>query len=363
LLAGHSPFRASSVEDLEELVSESHHPPALDDVPADLAAICYKCLEKNPARRYATADDLAGDLERFLADQPVQARPLAWTAICVRHAMRRPFTAAFSVILAVLVSVGAVAHQATERSRIRTHEQAIRVANNLADRLADLTALQFEHYMAAVATVAQDPAAERAIADPSLAHEVFERLTGHLVRPHTAAFATANVFDTEGTMLARAPFVAVDNRGRSYQFRDYFQGAAELARQGQRKPYVSRAYRSEADGNFEVAISSPVFDASGRWVGVLVGGLYSGSTLGTIELTDDWKAGLTAALLAPRDRERGQAEPDPNPIVVVHRALGLGEARPADPEDVLGTGGYVRIAPVRRTPFSVLVRVEFDEPR
>ena len=46
------------------------------DVPADLQAICLKCLEKDPRARYPSCAVLAADLERFCADLPTQARPL-----------------------------------------------------------------------------------------------------------------------------------------------------------------------------------------------------------------------------------------------------------------------------------------------
>ena len=48
-------------------------PPPLVGVSVDLAAVCLRCLEKDPAQRYITAGDLVKDLERFLDGEPVDA--------------------------------------------------------------------------------------------------------------------------------------------------------------------------------------------------------------------------------------------------------------------------------------------------
>jgi eukaryotic-like serine/threonine-protein kinase len=78
-LTGRPPFRAATFEHtIVQVLNEDPVPPAdlVAGLAADLQAVCLKCLEKDPARRYPSAQDLADDLRRFRAGDPVQARPL-----------------------------------------------------------------------------------------------------------------------------------------------------------------------------------------------------------------------------------------------------------------------------------------------
>jgi WD40 repeat protein/tRNA A-37 threonylcarbamoyl transferase component Bud32 len=111
LLTGRPPFRAAAPLDtvLQVLEREPARPrtvnPAAD---RDLETICLKCLEKEPARRYDSAALLAEDLERWLASEPIRARPAtAWERVR-KWAKRRPAAAALVTVsgVAALVLVG-----------------------------------------------------------------------------------------------------------------------------------------------------------------------------------------------------------------------------------------------------------------
>jgi WD40 repeat protein len=80
LVTGRPPFQASSpLKTILETVAREPVPPnrVRPGIPFDLETICLRCLHKEPGRRYATAADLAEDLRRFLADEPIRARPVS----------------------------------------------------------------------------------------------------------------------------------------------------------------------------------------------------------------------------------------------------------------------------------------------
>jgi serine/threonine-protein kinase len=84
LLAGEPPFRgATSYETIRQVLEREPVPPdrVRPGVPRDLAVVCLKCLQKDPARRYPSAAALADDLQRWRSGEPIQARPAGcrWT--------------------------------------------------------------------------------------------------------------------------------------------------------------------------------------------------------------------------------------------------------------------------------------------
>jgi serine/threonine protein kinase/DNA-binding beta-propeller fold protein YncE len=76
-------------------------------VPRDLETICMKCLEKAPQRRYATAEQLADELGRFLSHQPILARPIGRVERTWRWCRRYPAIA--SLVLSLAITLAAFA--------------------------------------------------------------------------------------------------------------------------------------------------------------------------------------------------------------------------------------------------------------
>jgi WD40 repeat protein/serine/threonine protein kinase/tetratricopeptide (TPR) repeat protein len=109
-LTGRPPFVGESVlQTLEQVVGSEPVPPRQlnDKVPRDLETVCLKCLRKEPARRYDSAADLAEELRRFLAGEPVEARPVGRLEQGWRWCRRNPAVAALLALVATTLVVGA----------------------------------------------------------------------------------------------------------------------------------------------------------------------------------------------------------------------------------------------------------------
>jgi serine/threonine protein kinase len=108
LLARRPPFQGNTVFELLEQVLDGE-PGSLCEqnraVDRDLEAICLKCLEKEPGRRYATAGAFASDLERWLAGSPIAARANRRTERASKWYQQNRLVLAISAALVLLVTI------------------------------------------------------------------------------------------------------------------------------------------------------------------------------------------------------------------------------------------------------------------
>jgi eukaryotic-like serine/threonine-protein kinase len=113
LLTGRPPFHGPSVyETLRQVREQQPVSPGApgERVDRDLGAICLKCLEKDPRRRYASAESVAADLERWLSGEPVVARPIGQFQRAWRWCLRNRLVAALTAsVAALLVTIAGVA--------------------------------------------------------------------------------------------------------------------------------------------------------------------------------------------------------------------------------------------------------------
>ena len=125
MLTGRPPFQGASILDtLEQVRMHEPVPPSRlqPTVPRDLETICLRTLQKEPRKRYPTTGDLAEDLRRFQAGEPILARPVGRIERTWRWCKRNPRVAVLTACVSVLVLVALGSAFAIYRNMARDAE-------------------------------------------------------------------------------------------------------------------------------------------------------------------------------------------------------------------------------------------------
>ena len=128
MLTGRPPFQAASVmETLKQVLNVDPVSPRTlaPTISRDLETICLKCLEKEPARRYRDAGELADDLSRYLDGKPITARPISSAHKIVKWVRRNPVVSALATVC-LLAVFGFLFNRMLYQNRLTT---ALRKAN------------------------------------------------------------------------------------------------------------------------------------------------------------------------------------------------------------------------------------------
>ena len=138
MLTGELPFRGNSQMQIHQrLTQEPPDPRTLNRfISSDLATICLKCLELDPNRRFATARELADELNRFQRGEPIRSRPISKIERLTRWGKRKPAlasAAALTIILAILgpVTAATIYHLKNRQSDL------IAQKNNAIEKMKD----------------------------------------------------------------------------------------------------------------------------------------------------------------------------------------------------------------------------------
>ncbi len=136
-LAGRVPFSGGSPGEIFRRILEAEPPPLRGSssgradgvrIDRDLESICLRCLEKNPAKRLASAGEVSEELRRWLDGKPIRTRAVGSRERAWRWAKRHPFGVAAGLAIALSLAAGSIAStilwRRAEAARVKAEENA-----------------------------------------------------------------------------------------------------------------------------------------------------------------------------------------------------------------------------------------------
>ena len=329
LLTGRVPYTGSTpFVVFQQLADRRPAPPPRKispDVDRRFEDICLKCLDKDPQRRYQSAEALAEDLERVCTNRRPRAHrsPRARALDSIRrHPRQAGLLSGMAVLVLVLGVLGLLDWRAQdgERRRVLTSNAF------MAGSQAGAVLAQFRDYADRVVQAARDPVAralveQRTLTDPA-----------PMLRPLVNGFDSLLIMNRDGKVQAQWPPPDPVVFTRTYAFLEYFQGAKTLAENGRVGVYVAPAFRSESRGGLHFSFAAPIVDGRGAFLGLVSASLVANAVFGAVRMEGSDESGqVTTALIGPRGRERSQASARPSALTfLVHAGLEAGAEYPLD---------------------------------
>jgi serine/threonine-protein kinase len=297
----------------------------------DLETICLKCLQKEPARRYPTAQALADDLRRWLAGETIQARPCGYTVRTVKWAKRHPERAllvALAVGLIVALGIGYLWLLGVSNARY-------------ARQLADSVDHQLLLIKYAVNQTAQDVELRQILGapaiDPNRLRVYLEKTKQAFIRwfarpGEQPPIVNWFVMDLQGTILGDS-YEDPKSVGRNYQFRDYFAGLMAQDQTGD-QVYISRVYQSEQDDRHKFTVITRIGNGS-HVCGLLGASVAVDARMVALDMRRELPG---TRLVGPLDCHQRWQDPDPGVeaptfVVVLHRDYAVAGQKPAPVTD------------------------------
>lgn len=300
-------------------------PRAVDKtIPAALESICLRALDNDKARVYERASEVADDVQRYLAGEPVSGHSETAAEKVLRWQRSHQGAAKMAgMLLLALVSVLGISSVSLWRFAAATEGKTRESLETAVKFAAQTVALEMSNRWQALNLAARDPrllAALESFAadDPAAANILQARLKHHRNSFDGLKSASWFLCNAQGRQVARSP-LSRRSIGKNYAHRDYFHGNGRDFPQTKAgdplpgdPPYIegthhSVVYQSTSDASLKVAYSVPVFISPGsdeeRFVGVLgmsvqLGGfrilreeLLDNHHLILVDLREDWLTG------------------------------------------------------------------------
>lgn len=241
LLTGRTAASGSLV-DIRERVLQGDLPRArslASDVPRALDAICAQAMALRPEDRYGSAMALAEDIERYLADEPVNAYPEP-TREKIARWMRKHRTSVFSIVILILALV-ALSWLTTLRFGVAARNESLAREDTELHRrrnlaisavfLAEAIANEIDLRWRILEAEASSPKLQELVAqlnaqpeDPQLRTQLQAWLDGRCLEHKSLTWKSWFINTADGTQQARAPRSSSRTIGRNFKHRDYFHG-------------------------------------------------------------------------------------------------------------------------------------------